>query len=73
MTAYKPITSDGIVYVRNQDQMQESSDGCTPTIEVLAWLMDEVNARMGTLMITYGGLIHLYREKVPKYVLISCI
>ncbi len=33
------------------------------TFDVLAWLMDEINAQSGTLMVTYGGLIRLFREK----------
>jgi hypothetical protein len=36
---------------------------CTSPLDVLAWLMDEVNEKNGTLMIAYGELIHIHREK----------
>lgn len=61
--------STGAVYIRDQEEIIARSrsivddGGCVSAIEVLAWLMDEVNARNGTLILAYGGLIHLYREK----------
>lgn len=37
--------------------------GCSGSLDVLAWLMSEVNAvKNSCLMIAYGELIHLYRE-----------
>lgn len=36
---------------------------CAPTLDLLAWLMGKVNAKNGTLMIAYGELIHIHREK----------
>jgi len=36
---------------------------CTSTLDVLAWLMDMVNAKHGLLMLAYGQLIHIHREK----------
>ena len=34
---------------------------CTPTVDVLAWLMDEVNANNGTLILIGGSLIFINR------------
>eukprot|EP00546_Thalassionema_frauenfeldii_P005449 CAMPEP_0178924060 /NCGR_PEP_ID=MMETSP0786-20121207/17109_1 /TAXON_ID=186022 /ORGANISM="Thalassionema frauenfeldii, Strain CCMP 1798" /LENGTH=247 /DNA_ID=CAMNT_0020598713 /DNA_START=250 /DNA_END=993 /DNA_ORIENTATION=+ len=54
-----------IIFVREQDEMNATAEkvGCKPTLEVLAWLMAQVNAKNNTLMIGYGGLIHIHREK----------
>ena len=35
---------------------------CKPTLDVLAWLMDAVNAKHKLLVMAYGGLIHFHRE-----------
>lgn len=40
-----------------------TNGNCTKTLDVLAWLMGQVNTKQGTLMIAYGQLIHIYREK----------
>jgi UDP-sugar transporter A1/2/3 len=39
------------------------AENCAPTLDVLAWLMEQVNAKEGALIIAYGELIHIHREK----------
>jgi len=45
------------------EQKTQQQTICSPTLEVFSWLMDQVNSRNLTMMIAYGELIHLLREK----------
>jgi len=45
------------------EQKTQQQTICSPTLEVFSWLMDQVNSRNLTMMIGYGELIHLLREK----------
>mmetsp|Transcript_38009 Transcript_38009/g.80067 ORF Transcript_38009/g.80067 Transcript_38009/m.80067 type:complete len:332 (-) Transcript_38009:215-1210(-) len=47
----------------HQREGRESSSCTHNTMEVLSYLVNEVNARNGTLILTYGGLLHVCREK----------
>ena len=51
-------------YLRNtQEIIARGSNGtCANAIDVLGWIMDEVNKENMTMMIAYGELIHLFRE-----------
>lgn len=52
-------------YLRNTTEVAARGKlgKCTSTLDVLAWLMDKVNDNNGNLMIAYGELIHIHREK----------
>jgi len=54
-----------VTYLRNTTQsvLRGKEGNCASTLDVLAWLMDELNKRHLILMMGYGGLIHLHREK----------
>jgi hypothetical protein len=54
-----------VKYMREFDHIKERGDrgNCTNAIQVLGYIMDEVNEHDETMMIAYGGLIHLLREK----------
>ena len=51
-------------YARNEHDVRQKkkSQQCTPTLDVLAWLMDLVNRHNETMMMAWGGLIHILRE-----------
>lgn len=55
----------GARYLRNTvDILEHGKKGnCGSSLDVVAWLMDKVNERDGVLMLAYGELIHLHREK----------
>jgi len=57
--------SGNATYLRNEDQILKRGEHgrCESALGVLAWLMDKVNSKKGMLMLTYGELIHFYREK----------
>ena len=52
-------------YLRNtKDIVARGMYGkCANTLEILGWIMDEANKKNGILMIAYGELIHVHREK----------
>mmetsp|Transcript_15985 Transcript_15985/g.20891 ORF Transcript_15985/g.20891 Transcript_15985/m.20891 type:complete len:331 (+) Transcript_15985:51-1043(+) len=54
-----------VEYFKSQDLMisRQNLTNCTNSLDVLAWLMNEINSYNETLMITYGGLIHVLRER----------
>jgi len=54
-----------VIYMRKEKDVvtRGKSENCAPTLDVLAWLMDQVNTKKGALMIAYGDLIHIHREK----------
>jgi len=66
-----PFQAKKVMYLRkNTDIITRGKAGnCTSSsLDVLAWIMNEVNnvkndAKSSTLMIAYGGLIHIHREK----------
>ena len=67
----RPMQAKKVRYLRNtRDIITRGKAGnCTvSTLDVLAWIMNEVNnvkndSKSSTLMIAYGGLIHIHREK----------
>jgi len=67
----RPYQAKKVRYLRNtRDIITRGKAGnCTvSTLDVLAWIMNEVNnvkndSKSSTLMIAYGGLIHIHREK----------
>jgi len=67
----QPYQAKKVRYLRNtRDIITRGKAGnCTvSTLDVLAWIMNEVNnvkndSKSSTLMIAYGGLIHIHREK----------
>jgi len=54
-----------VKYVRDRQEIvqKKTSRACTKSLDVYAWLMDQTNSRNETMMITYGGLIHVLRER----------
>lgn len=53
-------------YLRDAKEIEErgKQGSCTGVLDVLDWLMSEVNdTNNGCLMIAYGELIHMHREK----------
>jgi len=54
-----------VTYLRNTHELvlRGKKGNCTSTLDVFAWLMDELNKRHLILMIAYGELIHVHREK----------
>lgn len=56
---------DFVRYWREKEEVaaRKKSGGCGRTLDVLAWLMDEMNTRNATLMLGYGNLIRVHREK----------
>jgi len=62
----QPFFGCGAEYFRSNlewKQKKQQRTTCSSTLEVLSWLMDQVNSRNLTMMIAYGELIHLLREK----------
>ena len=53
------------VYMRDENKIKERGrrGNCTGVLDVFAWLMEEVHRKNGILLIAYGGLIHVNREK----------
>lgn len=57
-----------LVYLRDEKAIIEKNrpfvdpGRCTNSLNVLAWVMNEINKRNQTMMIAYGGLIHIFRE-----------
>lgn len=53
-----------VSYLRNTKDIKARGlqGSCTNAVDVLGWIMDEVNKENMTMMIAYGELIHLYRE-----------
>merc|ERR1712151_741875 len=44
--------------------VKRGKDGkCSSALDVLSWFMNKVEENKSIAMITYGNLIHLYREK----------
>merc|ERR1719491_114658 len=54
-----------VMYLRSTKKLvlRGKEGNCASTLDVLAWLMDELNKRHLILMIGYGELIHVHREK----------
>jgi len=54
-----------VKYLRNFEDLKviEKLNNCTSALYVLHWLTVEMSKRNSTLMVAYGGLIHIYREK----------
>jgi len=54
-----------VTYLRNTTELvlRGKEGNCASTLDVFAWLMDELNKRHLILMIGYGELIHVHREK----------
>jgi len=52
-------------YVRNLEQMRryEEEKQCSSVTAVLPFLLEELSKRVGTLLMAYGSLIHINREK----------
>jgi len=47
-----------------EDEQKARKDlDCRPSLEVLSWLMNQVICDNGTMMMAYGELIHMFREK----------
>jgi len=67
----RPMQAKKVRYLRNTTDIitRGKAGNCTvSTLDVLAWIMNEVNnskndSKSSTLMIAYGGLIHIHREK----------
>ena len=55
----------GAKYLRDATEITKrgSKGNCSSMMMVLAFIMGEVNKANGTMMVAYGELIHLYREK----------
>lgn len=53
-----------VTYLTNHTQirMRGGKGNCTGALEVFSWIMNQVNARGGCLMVAYGQLLHLNRE-----------
>ena len=53
-----------VSYLRNTKDIKARGlqGSCTNAVDVLGWIMDEVNKENMTMMIAYGELIHLYSE-----------
>mmetsp|Transcript_906 Transcript_906/g.1945 ORF Transcript_906/g.1945 Transcript_906/m.1945 type:complete len:408 (+) Transcript_906:177-1400(+) len=65
---YKGIAGsnrDAPFYMRPVIEIEErgTQGGCAGVLEVLHWLTNQVNDNKGCLMVAYGELIHLHREK----------
>jgi len=66
-----PLQAKKVRYLRNTADIitRGKAGNCTlSSLDVLAWIMNEVNnvkhdSKSSTLMIAYGGLIHIHREK----------
>ena len=58
------LSVKGVKYLRNTKEIKARGlqGSCTNVVDVLGWIMDEVNKENMTMMIAYGELIHLYRE-----------
>eukprot|EP00579_Thalassiosira_antarctica_P013844 CAMPEP_0201929716 /NCGR_PEP_ID=MMETSP0903-20130614/23588_1 /ASSEMBLY_ACC=CAM_ASM_000552 /TAXON_ID=420261 /ORGANISM="Thalassiosira antarctica, Strain CCMP982" /LENGTH=376 /DNA_ID=CAMNT_0048468569 /DNA_START=67 /DNA_END=1194 /DNA_ORIENTATION=- len=56
---------DSPFYMRDLKEIEERGNqgSCTGVLDVLGWLMGEVNGNDGCLMVAYGELIHIHREK----------
>ena len=55
-----------VSYLRTEADITKrgrKADGCSPLLEVLHWLTSEMKERNDTLMMAYGNLIHIHREK----------
>merc|ERR1712244_97671 len=51
-------------YLRSEDEWKSPSiDTCASSLEVLAWLMDRMQEQDEQMIIAYGELIHILREK----------
>jgi len=51
-------------YLRSKEEWNTPpKKECASSLEVLAWLMDKINSQKETLMLFYGELIHILREK----------
>jgi len=70
MNSFRGYTIDGrkmrgVLYLRNTTEIAARGKfgECTPLVDVIDWLTHQVNTQNGTLMVAYGELIHLHREK----------
>ena len=54
-----------VKYLRNFEDIytEGNKDNCTSSLHVLQWLTNEMSIRNCSLMIAYGELIHVFREK----------
>jgi hypothetical protein len=51
-----------VQYARNKNSIMKQKN-CTNSMDVLAWITNEANSRNKSLIMTYGALIHIFREK----------
>eukprot|EP00934_Nitzschia_sp_Nitz4_P000534 Nitzschia sp. Nitz4//scaffold482_size5428//1374//3338//NITZ4_009225-RA/size5428-processed-gene-0.3-mRNA-1//-1//CDS//3329552875//534//frame0 len=64
--SFKPMSALNVQYLRNHSEWEErraQTLSCSSSIEVLEWIMNRVNCLQGTLVVAYGELIHMNREK----------
>lgn len=64
-TGYDPSLKVDVGYLRDTHDIVKRADqkNCTPALEVLAWLMDEMQSKKLLLVLAYGELIHFHRER----------
>lgn len=63
---FKNFNGCGLEYLRSRlewRQKEEQKTSCSSTVEVFSWLMDQVNSQNSTMMVAYGELIHILRDK----------
>ena len=62
---YKVLTASSVDCMTNETLIQArgGQGNCAGTLDVINWIMGQVNANKGCMMVAYGGLLHMHRER----------
>ena len=62
---YNVFTANSVDYMTNKTLIQArgGQGNCPGILDVINWIMGQVNSNKGCMMMAYGGLIHMHRER----------